>query len=1036
MNKIGTSKITRLCTAIFIVYQSFNAFAQVEVAPFDCYNFSTIDEMNNEAASGHSNMPFATWKAAYDYAIANSITTINFAPGTYYPGGASGLSSDWGDASGGFPLNIAGMTVNGNGAIIDNSANANTIAFTTLAANGVTLDGFTFIEFTAVNAGAVLVNSGISGWTISNCNFDHCDWSGDGLVVSLNASSSGTIESCNFYNHIQSTGSAMTISGAGGQLDINNSTYSCNSRIVAGGAMRILNATGVTFEGCIFDGNETNSASGGAISIEDNSEVVMNNTDFICNEAIVNVQDDGGAIHVISGSSLTLSECNFSGNKAQDKGGAIHVSGGSASLVTIDMSLTDFYDNQVITATTYGGAIYMDGFSMTSNISDSHFENNASLGGNTNGGGGGLYLSGGTGPGELTFDNNTFIGNTSGNGNGNAIRTEIDFQGTGNSIAGDIFTQCTSPGPGFFNFGGDGFVSTANWTALGSSAVTISGGRLMVDASDDGAAYRDVSGGPLNGTCAYNTIFSANSEIVTWTFTASNGSSLEGFDGSTEDGMAFVIGADGPDFFDDNTSGYSVIFGRNHTNEIELTHFSGVGGLSADANHTQIAVGPYTGSGGASASVRVTYDPASGNWTLDYDYNTNSNSDLDTDPRGDNGLCMGPAEVSLTGSDNTYTGISLDFTGFAMSGSSAMLIDFYHTRLGDGCTDNSPGVGSGAIQCVSCLSSPGPIDPCEDQGSISGVVWDDGIAADGQENANYIAGATVSLYLADGTLVATVITNADGEYYFGGLADGDYYVEFTMPAGFVDVTFSNTGNAETDNDIDGTTMQSHVVTITTSANAGANSSSTDSTDGTTGAAHYTNIDAGFTQVALPIVLADFRISQRDCTPILEWVTETEINNERFEIQRSMNGVSFEVIGTLKGGGTTYSSVRYKYEDSTAKTGEEYYYRLKQIDFDGRFSFSDIVSQRLNCNSLLSGFNVYPTLIEESNSVKIESKESSKVIDVRIVTIGGQEVYSASKVSFIDNEILSIDTKQFRSGIFFLTITDKNQNVESYKIIKL
>lgn len=1016
-----------------------STYAQVEVAPFECYDFNSIEEMNAAAAEDNSDMPFATWKAAYEYAVDNNITTINFASGTYYPGGASGLSSDWGDASGGFPLNVPGMTVNGNGAVIDNSANANNIAFTTLAANNVTLDGFTFIQLTAVNGGAVVVNSGISGWTISNCNFDHCDWAGDGLLVDLSGGTEGTIESCNFYNHIQSTGSAMTITGTGGNLDINNSTYSCNSRIVAGGALRIINASNVDFNGCTFDGNETNSAGGGAVHIEGNSVVTMTNTDFICNTAIVNTQDDGGAIDITNGS-LMLEGCNFSGNEAQDKGGAIHVSGASASnLVTLDISNTDFYGNEALTATSYGGAIWMDGFSNTSNISNSYFEGNESVGGNTNGGGGGLYLAGGTGPGELSFNSNTFTGNISGNGVGNAIRTEINFSGTGNSIGGDIFTQCTSPGPGFYNFEGDDFSIPGNWTGLTGTTVSYPSGRLSIDASDDGAAWRDISGvGSLNLDCAYIPTFNLNSEIITWTFTASNGSSLEGFDGTSEDGMAFVIGATSSDFFDANTTGYAVIFDRNNGGQIELTHFSG--GLTMDANHTPIASGTGISSGGSSASVRVTYDPSNDDWTLEYDYNTNSNSDLDTDPRGNNGFCMGPAEVMAFGNDDTYTSINLNFTGFAMSGSSAMLVDFYHTRLGDGCTNNAPGSGSGEIQCVSCLSTPAPIDPCMDQGSISGLLWDDGDAtsADGQEDANYIEGATVSLYTAEGTLVATVITDANGEYYFGGLEDGDYYVQFTMPAGYLDVTYSNTGASETDNDVDETTLQSHVVTIETSADPTANVGSVDSTDGTSGAANYTNIDAGFsTSILLPIELVDFTVNEKDCSLELKWKTANEINNKEFEIQRSINGINFEKIAAVKGAGTSYSMNSYTFTDNKVDINVNYYYRLKQIDLDGRFDHSGIIHQRVNCDTYKNRYTIYPTVITDiSNLVNIVSNTSSASTDILISNINGEVVKAYYNVALSTDEKRSLELENLSPGMYIISIKSANEVLLSQRIIKL
>lgn len=332
----------------FLIFQCHLGYSQISVAPMDCYpTYLTPLEMDQAATASNGATPFATWKGAYDYAIAHGETEINFAPGTYYPGGLSGTSDRWGDADGGFNL-TAGMVVNGNGAIIDNSANNNSLAFANL--NGdAQLIGFTFIQFTGNSAGAVRVNASASGWLISNCNFDGCDWAGDGLSV---LGGTGTISGCNFYGHTRTTGSALTITT--GNVTINNTVFSCNSRIVAGGAVRILGGN-ITFTGCTFDGNLTNSASGGALSIEA-ATVSMESTVFTCNTANVNTQDDGGAIDLKNSGTLSLDNCYFTGNVAKDRGGAIHASG-----ATLYISNSTFTNNSTNTgSTSKGGAIFMN----------------------------------------------------------------------------------------------------------------------------------------------------------------------------------------------------------------------------------------------------------------------------------------------------------------------------------------------------------------------------------------------------------------------------------------------------------------------------------------------------------------------------------------------------------------------------------------------------------------------------------------------------------------------------------------------------
>ncbi len=75
---------------------------------------------------------------------------------------------------------------------------------------------------------------------------------------------------------------------------------------------------------------------------------------------------------------------------------------------------------------------------------------------------------------------------------------------------------------------------------------------------------------------------------------------------------------------------------------------------------------------------------------------------------------------------------------------------------------------------------------------------------------------------------------------------------------------------------------------------------------------------------------------------LEWVTNVEINNDYFQVERSSDGVLWNSIGTLDGMGSTQETQRYSLNDVTY-TNSMNYYRLKQVDNDGKFSYSKIIS---------------------------------------------------------------------------------------------
>ena len=70
--------------------------------------------------------------------------------------------------------------------------------------------------------------------------------------------------------------------------------------------------------------------------------------------------------------------------------------------------------------------------------------------------------------------------------------------------------------------------------------------------------------------------------------------------------------------------------------------------------------------------------------------------------------------------------------------------------------------------------------------------------------------------------------------------------------------------------------------------------------------------------------------------VLSWKTASEINNSHFEIERSNNGKDFIKIGEIAGQGTSNSTKRYQFTDKNPGSAQQYY-RLKQVDFDGKFT---------------------------------------------------------------------------------------------------
>lgn len=99
-----------------------------------------------------------------------------------------------------------------------------------------------------------------------------------------------------------------------------------------------------------------------------------------------------------------------------------------------------------------------------------------------------------------------------------------------------------------------------------------------------------------------------------------------------------------------------------------------------------------------------------------------------------------------------------------------------------------------------------------------------------------------------------------------------------------------------------------------------------------------------TGIILPIELGEFTAYHNGHEVELEWTTITELNNDHFTVQRTLDGKTFEDIALVDGAGTSSQELYYSYTDRQPYQGISYY-RIKQTDFDGKFEYSELISVR-------------------------------------------------------------------------------------------
>ncbi len=180
-------------------------------------------------------------------------------------------------------------------------------------------------------------------------------------------------------------------------------------------------------------------------------------------------------------------------------------------------------------------------------------------------------------------------------------------------------------------------------------------------------------------------------------------------------------------------------------------------------------------------------------------------------------------------------------------------------------------------------------------------------------------------------------------------------------------------------------------------------------------------------IETPVELIDFDAYADGCEVNIEWATASEINNDYFLIERSADGHRFETIGKVYGSGTSSEIIDYSFVDQNPSTSN--FYRLKQVDFDGKYEYSEILQVKAACRS----FQVFPTLFD--NQVTIETDEDFKFNTTIIVSdVMGRKIHE-EKVDRSSDYQVSIDLGHLNHGVYFLSILEDGVLHSTQKLVK-
>ena len=177
-------------------------------------------------------------------------------------------------------------------------------------------------------------------------------------------------------------------------------------------------------------------------------------------------------------------------------------------------------------------------------------------------------------------------------------------------------------------------------------------------------------------------------------------------------------------------------------------------------------------------------------------------------------------------------------------------------------------------------------------------------------------------------------------------------------------------------------------------------------------------------VAIPVELTLFSGSYEDGLVNLKWITATETNNFGFEVERRNDYSPYESIGFVNGNGTSTNRVTYNFIDENL-SANRYYYRLKQIDLDGSFEYSNEIEVEIEGLTDFQLYQNYPNPFNPSTKIKYYIPQNS-FVKITLHDILGSEIRTLVNENVqTGNYEIALDGSDLSSGMYFVRLSSEN-----------
>lgn len=174
---------------------------------------------------------------------------------------------------------------------------------------------------------------------------------------------------------------------------------------------------------------------------------------------------------------------------------------------------------------------------------------------------------------------------------------------------------------------------------------------------------------------------------------------------------------------------------------------------------------------------------------------------------------------------------------------------------------------------------------------------------------------------------------------------------------------------------------------------------------------------------LPVTLTSFEAECQKGGKKISWTTSSEINNDYFTIEKSVDALNWEIVAHIQGAGNSNQLINYSYIDESYESNNQtFYYRLKQTDFDGNFEYFNVLP--IKCEGATSPI-IFPNPV--TSTITISGKEINKI---EIIDLLGRIVKRV--ISNAVNE--TINVSDLSNGTYVVKVYETNK-ISNQKIIK-